>query len=108
MGPPPAEVLGKSWGFRTVAIAAMKSGFGEFTLDTALRQVTGPSGDVHVSPKAFDLLALLVQHRSRVISKAELQERLWPDTFVVEANLASLVAELRDALKDDARNPRFT
>jgi DNA-binding winged helix-turn-helix (wHTH) protein len=85
----------------------MKTGFGDFTLDTALRQLNGPAGDVHVSPKAFDLLALLVEHRSRALSKAELQERLWPETFVVETNLASLIAELRDALNDDAKNPRF-
>jgi DNA-binding winged helix-turn-helix (wHTH) protein len=85
----------------------MKARFGEFTLDTDLRQLRGPSGDLHLSPKTFDLLALLVQNRSRVLSKAELQERLWPDTFVVETNLASLIAEIRDALSDDARNPRF-
>ena len=88
-------------------LVVMKIGFGEFTLDTDLRQVTGPSGDVHVSPKAFDLLALLVEHRARALSKAELQTWLWPDTFVVETNLASLIAELRVALNDDARNPRF-
>jgi DNA-binding winged helix-turn-helix (wHTH) protein len=85
----------------------MKTRFGEFTLDTALRQVEGPSGAVHISPKAFDLLALLVECRSRAVSKSELQERLWPDTFVVETNLATLIAELREALKDDAKHPRF-
>ena len=67
----------------------------------------GRSGEIHLSPKAFDLLLLLVQNRSRVMSKGELQRRLWPDTFVVDTNLASLVAEIREALEDDAKEPRF-
>jgi DNA-binding winged helix-turn-helix (wHTH) protein len=81
--------------------------FGEFVLDPDLRQLRGPSGDLHLSPKAFDLLVLLVTNRSRVLSKNELQERLWPNTFVVETNLASLIAEIREALNDDAKQPRF-
>jgi DNA-binding winged helix-turn-helix (wHTH) protein len=81
--------------------------FGDFTLDVALRQLRGPSGDIHLSTKAFDLLTLLVNNRSRILSKTELHEQLWPGTFVVDANLASLVAEIREALDDDARQPRF-
>ena len=81
--------------------------FGEFTLDTDLRRLHARSGEIHLSPKAFDLLVLLVQNRSRVMSKVELQQRLWPDTFVVDTNLASLIAEIRDALQDDAKEPRF-
>jgi DNA-binding winged helix-turn-helix (wHTH) protein len=86
---------------------AAKASFGEFTLDIDLRQLRGPSGDLHLSTKAFDLLALLVSNRTRVLSKAELQEQLWPETFVVETNLASLIAEIREALNDDAKRPRF-
>lgn len=81
--------------------------FGEFTLDTDLRQLRGRSGELHLSPKAFDLLVLLVTDRSRVLPKLELHERLWPNTFVVETNLASLIAEIRQALHDDAKHPRF-
>lgn len=84
-----------------------KARFGEFTLDIALRELRGPSGDLHLSTKAFDLLTLLVTNRSRVLSKTELHEQLWPATFVVDANLASLIAEIREALRDDAKNPRF-
>ena len=50
---------------------------------------------------------LLVENRPRALTKSELHERLWPDTFVVDANLSNLVAELRKALEDDAREPRF-
>ena len=85
----------------------MRTRFGAFTLDADLRHLGGPAGEVHLSPKAFDLLLLLVENRSRVMSKAELQRRLWPDTFVVDTNLASLVAEIREALNDDAKEPRF-
>jgi DNA-binding winged helix-turn-helix (wHTH) protein len=81
--------------------------FGEFTLDADLRRLHARSGEVHLSPKAFDLLVLLVQNRSRVMAKVDLQQRLWPDTFVVDTNLASLIAEIRDALQDDAKEPRF-
>jgi DNA-binding winged helix-turn-helix (wHTH) protein len=81
--------------------------FGEFTLDTDLRQLRGRSGELHLSPKAFDLLVLLVTDRSRVLPKLELHERLWPNTFVVDTNLASLIAEIRQALHDDAKHPRF-
>ena len=84
-----------------------KARFGEFFLDVDLRQLRGPSGDLHLSPKAFDLLALLVANRTRVLSKVELQEQLWPETFVIDTNLASLIAEIREALSDDAKHPRF-
>jgi DNA-binding winged helix-turn-helix (wHTH) protein len=81
--------------------------FGGFSLDIARRQLRGPSGELHLSTKAFDLLAFLITNRTRVVSKNELQEHLWPSTFVVETNLANLIAEVRETLKDDARNPRF-
>ena len=85
----------------------MTARFGEFTFDADLRRLRGRSGEIHVSPKAFDLLLLLVENRSRVMSKDELQRRLWPDTFVVDTNLASLIAEIREALEDNAKVPRF-
>ncbi|HJZ78074.1 MAG TPA: winged helix-turn-helix domain-containing protein [Vicinamibacterales bacterium] len=81
--------------------------FGDFTLDPDTRRLRATGRDVHVSPKAFDLLALLVDHRARAVSKGELQQRLWSTTFVEETNLASLVAEIRRALHDAAANPRF-
>jgi DNA-binding winged helix-turn-helix (wHTH) protein len=81
--------------------------FGDFTLDTATRQLLSSGSEVHLSPKAFDLLAALIADRSRAVSKAELMQRLWPSTFVEETNLAGLVAEIRRALHDPAPNPRF-
>jgi TolB-like protein/DNA-binding winged helix-turn-helix (wHTH) protein len=81
--------------------------FANFTLDESRRQLLAAGEPVHLSPKAFQLLSILIQETPRAISKPDLQERLWPDTFVTEGNLASLVAELRSALGDDAHEPRF-
>lgn len=81
--------------------------FGPFILDLDTRQLTRESREIHLAPKAFDLLAALVLDRPKVLSKAVLQERLWPATFVAEANLSNLVAELREALGDPARTPVY-
>lgn len=81
--------------------------FGDFTVDVSARQLLGQGRVIHLSPKAFDLLHILVVHRPGVVSKDELNERLWPDTFVSEINLATLVAELRRALGEDAAHPCF-
>lgn len=78
-----------------------------FSIDADTRQLLADGREIHLSPKAFELLLLLVQHRSRALSKAELQERLWPSTFVGETNLATLVAEIRRALDDSAQESRY-
>jgi hypothetical protein len=61
----------------------------------------------HLSPKAFELLLCLVENRSRAMERSELHQQLWPDTFVLDTNLASLVAEIRRTLGDSAEDPRF-
>ena len=88
-------------------VAAVRIQFGPFTLDLDTRQVVRDAHPLHLTPKAFELLTILVHERPKVLSKKELQERLWPDTFVAEANLSNLVAEIRDALDDRARAPLF-
>src|SRR5690242_7264277 len=79
--------------------------FGDFAVNRATRQVIADDGEIHLSPKAFDLLVLLLANRERAVSKAELQEQLWPATFVEETNIAGLVVEVRRALRDTASNP---
>ena len=83
----------------------MKIRFGPFTLDLDTRQLTQGSREIHLAPKAFELLVTLASDRPKVLSKAVLQQRLWPETFVAEANLSNLVAEIREALGDQARAP---
>ena len=81
--------------------------FGEFTLDGPTRRLLRRETEVHLSPKAFDLLILLIENQARAMSKAELHERLWPATYVLETNLAGVVAELRRALEDAADQPHY-
>src|SRR5947209_12923593 len=81
--------------------------FGEFTLDTESREFFRSGAAVHISPKAFLLLEVLLERRPAAVPKTMLKDRLWPSSHVSEASLASLVAELRSALDDDAREPRF-
>jgi len=81
--------------------------FGPFILDLDTRQVTRGGREIHLTTKAFDLLGVLALDRPKVLSKAMLQERLWPATFVAEANLANLVAEVRHALGDSAHAPVY-
>src|SRR5262245_63987867 len=85
----------------------MRVRFGPFVLDPDTRELLRGDAPVALSPKAFDLLTILVAGRPKALSKSQLQERLWPATFVVEKNLANLVSEIRDAIGDDPSNPRF-
>src|SRR5262249_41748030 len=81
--------------------------FADFTLDPGTRQLLWNGAEVHLAPKAFDLLVMLAANRARAVSKEELQQRLWPSTFVEETNLATLIAEIRRTLRDSAASPRF-
>jgi DNA-binding winged helix-turn-helix (wHTH) protein len=81
--------------------------FGDFTVDPLTRQLRRSADEIHLSSKAFALLLELIERRPNAVTKAALQESLWPGTFVVEANLSNLIAEIRAALEDDARHPRF-
>jgi len=76
-------------------------------LNTGTREVFRGDRQVHLSPKAFQLLELLVANRPNAIAKQNLHEQLWPNTFVADGNLANLVNELRERLGDDARQPRI-
>lgn len=80
----------------------MRYAFGRCRLDTSSRDLARDGESVHLSPKAFELLRLLIDARPSVLTKAQLMARLWPDAFVVEANLPVLVGEVRSALGDPA------
>jgi DNA-binding winged helix-turn-helix (wHTH) protein len=85
----------------------VKLRLGDLILDMDARQLLRGREEIHLSPKAFELLKTLIGQRPKALSKAELHEHLWPETFVSEANLASLIAEIREALGDTARQPTF-
>jgi DNA-binding winged helix-turn-helix (wHTH) protein len=81
--------------------------FGPFALEPAARLLRRDGADLHLTPKAFDLLVALVEARPNVLSKTALQQRLWPDAFVAEANLSNLISEVREALGARAGLPVF-
>lgn len=81
--------------------------FDTFQLDLDRRQVFRGGEPVHLSPKALQLLQLLIDARPKALSKAEIHEHLWPATFVADSNLASVVNEVRRALSDDAHTPKY-
>jgi DNA-binding winged helix-turn-helix (wHTH) protein len=81
--------------------------FGPFTLDASSRTLQSGASPLHLSPKAFELLTFLVRCRPAAVSKADIHQHLWPDTFVTDGNVAVLVAEIRRALGDSGRNPQF-
>ena len=85
----------------------MRARFGPFTLDLETRRLYRDADPVHLTPKAWQLLVELVNAAPRAMSKTDLFTALWGDTFVEEANLTVLVAEIRAALDDPARTPRF-
>lgn len=94
----------KALGIRDFAVPLS---FANCTLDVATRQLKRDGAAVHLPPKAFALLAHLVQERPRVIPRNELDELLWPKSYVGQSSLGRLVAELRAAIGDDARAPRI-
>ncbi len=85
----------------------MRIDFGEFALDSEARELARDGRRVPLTPKAFQLLELLVRRRPRALSKAQIHDALWPGTHVTEASLARVASEIRDALDDDAREPRY-
>ena len=76
----------------------MRLAFGEFVIDVGERRVFSGAQEIRLTPKAFDLLRLLIENRPKAPSKQEIFDRLWPGTFVTENNLAALVADLRSWL----------
>lgn len=85
----------------------MRVSFGQFVLDRATRQLLCQGEERHLEPKAFELLDLLLARRPEAVSKAEIQQRLWPDAFVSESSLTGLVAQIRQVLADDRKQSRF-
>ncbi len=74
--------------------------FGSFELDAGRRQLFSHGGEIHLTPKAFDLLALLIDAAPHVVPKAELHRRMWPNGVVSDSTLVGLVQEIRRALSD--------
>jgi DNA-binding winged helix-turn-helix (wHTH) protein len=83
----------------------VRARFGPFAIDSDTRQLLRAGTEVHLSPKAFDLLCTLIESRPKVVEKETLHARIWPDTYVVDANLNVLVSEIRRAIGDKIQQP---
>ena len=81
--------------------------FGEFTVDGDQKVLLRNDSPLPLAPKVFDTLLILLDSRGRIVEKEELMKRLWPDSFVEESNLTFNIQQLRKALGDSARQPRF-
>lgn len=86
----------------------MRMRFGEFVFDAERRELTRAGRSVHLSPKGFDLLTILIEHCPRALRKEVLYEQLWPATFVEYANLNNLISEIRAAIEDRDRTMLVT
>lgn len=75
--------------------------FGRFELDAGERTLTRDGAPVAISPKAFDILGLLVEQPGKLRTKQDLLDAIWPDTAVEEATLGRHISDLRRALAGD-------
>src|SRR5215510_10067041 len=81
--------------------------FGPFRLDAAEHLLLRDGEAVPLTPKAFELLLAMVERHGRLLEKEDLLKKVWPDTFVEEANLASNISQLRKALGEGENGQRY-
>jgi TolB-like protein/DNA-binding winged helix-turn-helix (wHTH) protein/tetratricopeptide (TPR) repeat protein len=81
--------------------------FDSFRLDPAERLLLCDNVPVPLEPKVFETLVVLVRHFGRLVTKEELMQAVWPDTFVEESNLVRNISLLRKALNRDDSGQRY-
>lgn len=81
--------------------------FGPFRLDMDERLLMRDGRVVPLPPKVFETLLALVKNSGRILSKDELMQTLWPDTFVEESNLTQNISQIRRALSDGASGVQY-
>ena len=85
----------------------MRYVFGDYVLDPQRYELYCAGKPVSVRPKVCEVLAYLLAHRDRVVSKDELIERLWPGQYARDATLNSCILEVRKAIGDSGQAPRL-
>ena len=109
--PSPLEVLGFFSDLQILTFMSNKSwplyAFGEFELDVGENQLRRDGEILPLTPKAYEVLLLLVENCGHLISKEEFFQRVWEGSFVEENNLADNISTLRRVLGDDRRKPIF-
>src|SRR5215207_5261712 len=81
--------------------------FGPFRLDKADERLLRDSRVIALRPKAFAVLKYLLERPGQLVTKQQLLDAVWPDTFVGDAVLKDSIRQLREALGDDVKSPRF-
>ncbi len=81
--------------------------FAEFSFDAAKKLLWRGAETVSLAPKACELLAVLIEHAPQVVSKDELMNQVWNDSFVEEANLTQHISALRKTLGEDKAGRKF-
>jgi DNA-binding winged helix-turn-helix (wHTH) protein len=87
--------------------AEQRLSFGPYWLDLRTEQLWRGKHAAKLTPKALGVLRLLVTRPGQVVTKDELFQVVWPQTVVSDDALTSCIQELRQALREDARNPRY-
>src|SRR5213078_559020 len=81
--------------------------FGAYRVDEAERLLLRGDEVVPLTPKAFEMLLVLVENSGHVLTKEELMKRVWPDTIVEEANLSHNIYKLREALGEGRSGGKY-
>jgi len=81
--------------------------FDGFRVDASERLLFKESREVSLTPKVFDTLLVLLENSSHVLTKKELMEKVWPDSFVEENNLAQNISILRKALGEGKEGEQY-
>jgi TolB-like protein/DNA-binding winged helix-turn-helix (wHTH) protein/Tfp pilus assembly protein PilF len=81
--------------------------FADFTLDVNEHRLLRESEEIYLQPRTFETLLYLIRHHGHLATKKELLDALWADTFVTENALSRCIKEVREALGDDAHQPRY-
>lgn len=96
--------------FSEANVKAQNSHFYEFQafrLNLSERQLLKDENPVSLTPKAFDVLAVLVEHAGHLVEKEELMQLVWPDSFVEETNVSRIIHTLRRTLGEDDNGNKF-
>ena len=97
------------WG-RTILVYSCRCDdlrFAHFELDLAAVELRAGGRALGLEPQVFALLALLVENRERLVSKAEIIEKVWDGRMVSDAAVASRIKSVRQALGDDGKSQQF-
>src|SRR5436305_1212284 len=82
--------------------------FGNFEVDLRSGELRKAGAKLKLSGQPFQVLSILLERPGEVVTREELQKRLWPDTFVdVDHNLNTSINKIREVLGDSAESPRF-